>query len=207
MVPEPASLLIASMTQAAQETSTAIIPPAPFTTSADQLTELNYTIMAHAYEASGVTPPPERNASGAATSSKDGINQATSDSGLIQIPEGYEAKSCFVTVLTSVEDKGERVSVTVGTQSKMTQGEGIDSVDFTLANERGSVPWSVEAWNLKSYNVTFNLKYERTVTKFSEWQQATYGKILAAYKSKVRDTAKAEYPQPFLLTDSIVGGV
>ncbi|KAL8847001.1 MAG: hypothetical protein Q9221_007942 [Calogaya cf. arnoldii] len=70
MVPEPASLLIASMTQTAQEIPTSIIPPPPFQISADQLNELNYNAQAHVYHTSGVAAPPERFASAAAAASK-----------------------------------------------------------------------------------------------------------------------------------------
>ncbi|KAI4088882.1 MAG: hypothetical protein LQ344_005768 [Seirophora lacunosa] len=192
MVPEPASLLIASMTKAAQDSSTTIIPPIPFTITADKLTELDYMTQAGVYQATGISPPPDKIASVTAHSSRDGLSVGdnTSDSGSMQIPEGYEATRCFVSILTDVNDKGERVLLNVGTQTALTAHEGGEDKTFDLAHETGSLPWAIEAWALRSYSVNFTLQCERSVAKFQEWQQATYAKILSAYESKL-----AQYEQ------------
>ncbi|KAL8641701.1 MAG: hypothetical protein Q9226_008602, partial [Calogaya cf. arnoldii] len=130
----------------AQEIPTSIIAPPPFQISADQLNELNYNVQAHVYHTSGVAAPPERFVSAAAAASKQdiggiGSDRTASDSGLIRIPDGYQAKSCVVKILTRETDKAERVAVSVGTWSELTQGEGVDQGTFALNGETGSVPW------------------------------------------------------------------
>ncbi|KAL8709286.1 MAG: hypothetical protein Q9225_007471 [Loekoesia sp. 1 TL-2023] len=190
MTPEPASLLVVSMTQVAQEIPTSIIPPPPFLITADGLDELNYNAQAVGHQTSGVTAPPEKFATAAATSAKQDIGgigsaRTASDSGLIRIPDGYKAKTCAAKILTRKSDDAEKVAVNVGNRSALTEGEGVDEENFDLNDETGSVPWGIEAWNLNSYSVTFDIKCERTTALFQEWQQATYKKILAAYKQKL----------------------
>lgn len=75
----------------------------------------------------------------------------------MQIPEGYEATKCFVSILTDVNDKGERVLLNVGTQTVLTAHDGGEDKTFDLAHETGSLPWAVEAWALRSYSVNFTL--------------------------------------------------
>ncbi|KAL8962303.1 MAG: hypothetical protein Q9193_001270 [Seirophora villosa] len=91
--------------------------------------------------------------------------------GIQAIPEGYQATKCFISILTDVNDKGERVLLNVGTQTALTAHEGGEDKTFDLAHETGSVK--------------FTLQCERSVAKFQEWQQATYAKILPAYESKL----------------------
>ena len=185
-VPEPGTNFILMQTKGADQ-GQSLSKPTPFTLSADQINEGNYTQWAAKYQVIGLepAPPPIKTVSKAydATMGQDPHEGSKSDT--LAIEDGYRAKYALF------QWNAMRWEVACTHWMFLLGSNWIDawhtsSVYFDMSGEIGSVPIAYEAYQIELLAATVEIFCERTERTYAAWQLKIHAAITQGYQVKQR---------------------
>jgi hypothetical protein len=197
MVPEPAAFLlqaIASRVSAAE----GLERPKPFTRKPSELTPENYHDYVRTYQAADVEPPPPLYRT--VSLPLEGTTQNATDPELtrtqeVQIPDGYEAVSAWVTASFVAWEKVDGDVVFdhaalwfhVGQNVwKRGYGDGQTQRFMWLDNEQQTLPVAMRTLFVSSFAAAIEISCRRT-SAYEKWQLKTHAAVLAGYLKLKQD--------------------
>jgi hypothetical protein len=184
-VPEPGTNFILAQTNAKDQGQSLVKPP-PFTLTADQINEANYTLWAQKYEVSGLepAPPPVKTVSKAIDATVSQGPHESSKSEALPIDDGYRAKyALFQRAYLGWVVDGENWRVLIGNNWIDARG-GVGYVD--MAGEIGSVAFAYEAYQIELLAATVEIFCERTERAYTMWQLKAHAAITQGYQAKLQ---------------------
>lgn len=193
-VPEPGTAFVVA--QAADKQSDPIVKPTPFTLTADQISEGNYTLYARQYDVTGLEapPPPVKTFAKAIDALLPDGDHETTKSLEVVIDDGYQASyALFQRDWRTYSGASFRVLV---------GSNWIDALGgtgyVTMDAEVGSVAIAVTAHQTREFAATIEIFCTRTARAYKAWQLKTHAAITSgylakqqAYESKMAEAAAA----------------
>ncbi|RNM13919.1 hypothetical protein [Nocardioides pocheonensis] len=183
-LPEPATAFIVAQGTSKQE-GQQLVKPAPFTLTADQITESNYTFWAAKYDVTGVEapPPPYKTV----TKSFDGVQpedpHESSKSEELAIDEGFQAKYALIQCGYWYYD-GAYWPMMIGSNFVDMMGpQGYAD----MSGEVGSVAFSYMTHGIRDFAATVEVFCERTARAVKAWQLKAHDAITQGYQAKLQD--------------------
>ncbi|MGE5655436.1 MAG: hypothetical protein ACM37W_02250 [Actinomycetota bacterium] len=188
-VPEPGTNYILAQTNAADQGKSLVKPP-PFTLTADQINEGNYTLWAQKYGVVGLEPPPApiKTVSKALDATVNANPHESSKSETLAIDEGYSAKyALFQRDLLGVDSN---TGVNAKPQCRVLIGSNwIDAFGSTgyvdMSGEIGSVPFAYVAYKVELLAGTIEIFCEVTPRAITAWKLKTHAAIAQGYQAKL----------------------
>jgi hypothetical protein len=194
-VPEPGTAFVVAQS-ADKAAGQEIVKPTPFTLTADQITEWNYTYYGHVYDVTGLEapPPPVKTVSKAFDAVVPEDPHESSKSQDLAIDDGYRAKYALFECGYWYYD-GAAWSVMIG--SNFVDALANQSY-FNMSGEVGSVSVAYYGHGIRDLAATVEVFCERTERAMKAWQLKTHAAITQgylakqqAYESKLAEAAAA----------------
>jgi hypothetical protein len=188
IVPEPALQWIVAFANLPNPSGISPEPPPDFTACPDAITPANYEVLAKTYRAGSVPAPPPAFQEAAATAIMTRDQPATDALVAIKIPEGYVARTAWLSCEYDWSNSSNILLVLLGeTQVPFQQNEVPKSVALKLMGS-GDVPCSIHAYNISNYSVSIRIQCELQPEALLAWKLQVFDKVLAGWASW-----KAEY--------------
>lgn len=188
MVAEPGAFLIDAL-QSGHAGAITLEKPTPFILQPDQITETNYHTWIQEYGATDILPAPQIFITKSLDFNANGgdENANYNQSGQIQIDEGYEAVHGTVARGCNIWDNTYSVDIGLGSRVHRFKA-GVSWVWSTpLANERGSIPFFMDAYNVSQVAVAVSVKCCRTERAIMQWRLDTHAKLTNAYRARLAE--------------------
>ncbi|MBA3461242.1 MAG: hypothetical protein H0T46_14860 [Deltaproteobacteria bacterium] len=182
-VPEPATEYILAQAGDTHGAPNLVKPP-PFTLTAEQLTESNYTKWARLYDVVGLEPAPvpTKTISVAIDASVPQPPHSSSKSQTVQIEDGYQAVYALLRK-DAVHYVGAHWRILVGA----TFYDALNSDGYrSMANEIGSFAVAWDAYNIELLSATLEIFCTRTARAFAAWQLKMHAAIVQGYLAKLQ---------------------
>jgi hypothetical protein len=183
-VPEPGTNYVLMQTMNTDAGQSLPKPP-PFTMSADQIDESNYTGLGALYQVTGLEPPPVPVKTFAksydATLNQDPHEISKSDS--VTIDDGYAAKYALFQSDWITYD-GASFRFLLGSNYIDALG---DTWYVAMAEEVGSVAIAFDAYKVEALAVTVEIFCVRTDRAYAQWQLKTHAAILQGYQAQLQN--------------------
>lgn len=191
-VPEPGTAFITAQNANAAE-GEKLTKPVPFTLTADQITEANYTVWAHRYDVTGLEapPPPVRTVSKAFDAVVNQSPYESSKSQDLAIDDGYVAKYALFQCGFWYYPNSAAWHVMIGS-NWVDAINGVGYVD--MAGEVGSVSVAYFGHGMRNLAATVEIFCERTPRAYKVWQLKAHAAITQGYLANVQayESALAE---------------
>ena len=183
-LPEPGTAFIVAQGTSKNE-GDQLVKPAPFTLTADQISESNYTAWAARYDVTGIEapPPPYKTV----TKSFDGVMpedpHESSKSEELAIDDGFQAKYALIQCGAWIYDNSYWPLI-IGANNVDMLGP-IGYVD--MSGEVGSVGFSYLTHQVRDFAATVEVFCERTTRAYKAWQLKAHDAITQGYQAKLQD--------------------
>lgn len=191
-VPEPGTAFITAQNANPAE-GEQLSKPVPFTLTADQITEANYTTWAHRYDVTGLEapPPPIRTVAKAFDAVVNQSPYESSKSQDLAIDDGYVAKYALFQCGFWYYPNSAAWHVMIGS-NWVDAINGVGYVD--MAGEVGSVSVAYFGHGMRNLAATVEIFCERTPRAYKAWQLKAHAAITQGYLAKVQayESALAE---------------
>jgi hypothetical protein len=164
-VPEPGTAFVVA--QAADKQSDPIVKPTPFTLTADQITEGNYTLYARQYDVTGLEapPPPVKTVAKAIDALLPDGDHETTKSIEVVLDDGYQASYAFF--------QRDWLKYSDGSFRVLVGRNWIDALGgtgyVTMDAEVGSVAIAVKAHQVRELAATIEIFCTRTARAYKAW--------------------------------------
>jgi hypothetical protein len=210
-IPEPASFYIFRKTLKGTPENSPIKPTHPkeykdakgvYISSFNDISKVNYALLAAAYNADVPVCPQEEIHVGIAITEKfatsigsDGI-EVISKSDTIAIPDGYKTTELFVDIapFTHVNfnyQHSYKLSVGNWKNSNLTNTASgkplLDGITANLAPYEKTIPYSFFATDVPIAGINIDITCKLTDIAETKWKQSVYSAILKAYESQLRE--------------------
>ena len=196
VLPEPSALLLRATTKRLTPDGPPV-KPAPFTLTASQLNEVNYTYYTAGYGATGVQPPPEPQlvvSQAFAKVSQDRFSPKPEVREIheavpvkITIPAGYRAVTAkFIKITVGWGATPRHFFLTVG--NRLIDLTKVANGSYPLDGEVGSLALTLASSDGQySYSGGVEVLCEPTIARMDEWRQRTYDAILQASRQRMQE--------------------
>lgn len=188
MIPEPGAYLVDAL-QEAHNAAMEVEKPIEFTLEPDEIEEDEIQFWIQEYNATDIEPPPEIYITQSFDYSIGGGDDKTdyNHSGQVQIPDGYQAISASVARVANIWDDDWTVDMAVGSRVYRFDGNTGWVWSTSLTNERDSVPFAINTFQVSDLAIAGEVKCQRTDRAMEQWRYDTHTKLTQAYQAKLSE--------------------
>lgn len=170
-----------------------LLPGGMCISSAKDINNVNYQLLASYYNAEVDTPPEYYKKTGVSFTKSQALDGIGSDKNKaefkdVRVPEGYKAirGAIHFDVKADHSESSHLVGYSVGNNSGFSRASDAVKIELTeIGNHTDKVPVSIYFNWIWAGTVAVNITFVRTSELYQQWQNETYNAILKAYQEQM----------------------